>query len=142
MSKYIQVKTEIKDEKLFATALQAVCQANKLIFEHSPAGLVAYGFSSTTADYVIRKRQLRSYGDLAFRVTPDGVEVIIDDLDTRGREIVNQIKQGYSRAKIEQVARARGLDVQEVPAEGGAIRLRLVPKPVARGRHVQVRRGR
>jgi len=143
MSKYMEVQTELKDVATFVAALTAVCQNNRLLVEKGP-GLVAYGYSNQTidADFVIRKRQLGAYGDLAFCKTSDGIKVVVDDLDDRGQEIVRQIKQQYARTRIEKVARARGLVVEEVPAEGGAIRLRLVAPDSARQDRVHVRRGR
>jgi len=143
MSKYMEVQTELKDAATFETALTAVCQDNRLVVEKGP-GLVAYGYSKQTvdADFVIRKRQLGAYGDLAFCKTPDGIKVIVDDLDQRGQEIVRQVKQRYARTRIEKLARARGLEVQEVEAEGGAIRLRLVVPDNDRQNRTHVRRGR
>jgi len=68
----------------------------------------------------------------------------VDDYDNheggKGRKILNGVKREYARRKVTQLARRRGLEVEEIH-ENGAVRLRLVPKRGRRSeRRVRVRR--
>lgn len=148
MSKYRRIETEFRDESTLRQALADVCQARRIEFETGD-GLALYGFEGNrrreTAELVIRRRHLgRLTNDLGFHRRPDGTfEVIISDFDSRhtAAEVVREVKQRYARLQVEKLARARGYRVEEVPAEGGAIRLRLVQNtPARQPARAQIRR--
>ena len=148
MSKYRRIETEFRDESTLRQALADVCQARGIQFETGKA-LALYGFASDrrpeTAEFVIRRRYLgKLTNDLGFHRRPDGTfEVIISDYDSRytAAVIVREVKQRYARLQVEKLARARGYRVEEVPAEGGAIRLRLVQNtPARQPARAQIRR--
>jgi len=141
MSKYQRVQTKFKNSEILAQAIADVCQKNSIMFEAGES-VTIYGWKRQTAtgEFVIRKGQLRSIGDLGFHRTDDGTfEVIIDDLDRRGARIVKQVKQRYARLEVERMARARGMRVEEVE-ENGVTRMRLYPQKARTAMRQSVRR--
>ena len=130
MSNYLKVQTEMRDQTAFVTALTTVCQANRIPVE-TGQDLVAHGFAGRSVgnvNAVIRKQALRSYGDLGFRYTDGGIEVILDDSDTRGQALLRQIKVEYAKTRVTTLAERRGMQVVEVPTDDGTTRLRLIPQ--------------
>jgi len=149
MSKYLKVETQFKDAGLLQQALADVCAARRIQYEQGE-GLTLYGYQGKArperAEFVVRRGYIsRSANDLGFHRLPDGsFEIIISEYDsehTSAAHIAREVKQRYARLKVEKVARARGLQVQEIEGEGGVIRLRLVVPDNDRQR-VRVRRGR
>jgi len=129
MSKYKRVETDIKSQGLLVKALQDL----KIAFEQGEA-LPLYGYRGDrrreTAEVVIRRHNIdMSANDLGFHRREDGgFEAIISqyDSETRGQEMLNQVRQRYAYHAVCQQARARGYNVVEQKAEGGAVRLQLV----------------
>lgn len=147
MSKYLRVKTQFKDEVLFREALEAVCSEMGITYETHETPRTLVGWSGRRerqkAHYSIPRRHM-GFGEMGFRREDDEIAVIVDEYDNRegkrGREILNGVKREYARRKVTQLARRRGLEVEEI-RENGAIRLRLVPKRSRRSeRRVRVRR--
>ena len=139
MSKYRRIETKFRDEETLRQALADVCQERGITFQ-TGNNLTLYGYQGDprpeTADYIIRRRHI-SYNanDLGFhRTDASTFDVIISEFDQRhtGAQIVREIKQRYARLQVEKEARRRGYRVEEIPAEGGAIRLRLVATTATR----------
>ena len=123
MSKYKKIQTQIMDRDCLIQALEAI----EVPFEQGQA-LALQGYSGThpqTVEFAIRKQHPRSFGDLGFHRVGNQYEVIVDDMDRRGQEIVRQVQQQYAVAKVTKEARAKGYTVVPQKAEGGVIRLQL-----------------
>jgi len=131
MSKYKRIETEIKNEALLVQALQDL----EIPFEQGE-GLSLYGYHGDkrreTAEIVVRRKHINSSAnDLGFhRLPTGGFEAIISeyDSDTRGMEILNQVRQRYAYHAVVAQARARGYNVVQQQAQGGALRLQLVKR--------------
>jgi len=129
MSKYKRVETDIKSEALLVKALQDL----KIAFEQGEA-LPLFGYQGDrrreTAEVVIRRHDIGlSANDLGFHRREDGgFEAVISEYDSRthGQKMLNQVRQRYAYHAVCQQARARGYNVVEQKAEGGAVRLQLV----------------
>ena len=123
MSKYKRIQTQITDCDCLVQALEAI----GVPFEQGQC-LALEGYSGThpqTVEFAIRKKHLRSFGDLGFYRIGNQYEVIVDDMDRRGQEIVRQVKKQYAVAKITKEAQRTGHIVIPQKAEGGIIRLQL-----------------
>ena len=155
MSRYLKVETEFNDLTMFESALQTTCAKLGIEFEHhtKPTNLIGYQGDTRpeTAHYIVRRRHIGgSCNDLGFRVQPDGtVTAVISEFDndttygtdSRGIGVLNAVKQEYALQKVTQMAKRRGLEVEQVE-ENGVIRLRLRKKAASRrnNRRVSVRR--
>jgi len=150
MSQYLKVKVQFKDEEVFQEALIATCQDRRIQFEEhtrtGPARLRGYqgDLRDETAHYIVRKRYVGgSSNDLGFRREDGEIVAVISEFDTKhgGQDILNHVKREYARRKVKEMARRRGMDVEEIH-DNGAIRLRLVPRQSRRPKRrvVRVRR--
>ena len=145
MSKYKRIKTKITDRECLRQAfvmtklpfefmgitdgenLAQALKATGIPFERGEK-LFLNGYSGKYPDpveFVIRKEHLGSFGDLGFRPVDGQYEVIVDDMDRRGQEIVKQVQQQYAVAKVTKEAQAKGYTVVPQKAESGVIRLQL-----------------
>jgi len=139
MSKYRRIETQFKDEITLRQALTDVCKERDIAFEAGEA-LILYGYQGDPrpeiAEYVIRRNHIScSANDLGFHRRADGTfEIIISEYDSRttAAHIVREVKQRYARLQVEKLARARGYRVEEIPAQGGAVRLRLIATTATR----------
>ena len=123
MSHYKRIQTQITDRDCLVQALEAV----GVPFEQGQA-LALQGYSGThpqTVEFAIRKQHLRSYGDLGFHRVGNQYEVIVDDMDRRGQEVMRQVQQQYAVIKVTKEARSKGYTVVPQKVEGGVIRLQL-----------------
>lgn len=147
MSKYLKVKTEFRDEAMFREALEVVCEERRIRFEEHAEATNLIGWQGATRDdvahYIVRRGYVgHASNDLGFRREDGQVVAVISEYDMRhgGQAILNAVKREYARRKVTEMARRRGLEVEEVH-ENGAIRLRLVKKSTRRPqRRVRVRR--
>jgi len=146
MSKYKRIETNIKNPDLLRQALMEVCAREGLRF--AEGYLLAHAYKSdqdTRVQFVIRKAELRSYGDLGFALTNDSTgdhmrvvsrwegmvqhstfEIIVDDLDRRGQKVASEVKRSYAILEATAQAQARGYTVSPVKDEQGrTLELRL-----------------
>jgi hypothetical protein len=130
MSKYKRINTKFTDRDALVAALEA-CE---LPFEEGEA-LSLYGFEGRrrreTANVVVRRQHVGSLAnDLGFtwNQAEGRYDVIISEYDEHGpgQRRLKTIKQEYARRQVYALAEENGYTVQEVPAEGGVVRLQLV----------------
>lgn len=128
MSKYKRIETKITDPRLLQMALQEVVDREGLTFEEGD--LIAHGYrhsQDTPAQFIIRKETLHSFGDLGFALALDDTfEIIVDDLDWKGKKVACEVKRSYAILEATAKAQAHGYTVSPIKDEQGrTLELRL-----------------
>jgi hypothetical protein len=141
MSKYKRIATELKDRELIVEAVGALGGKIEVLTDvrHLPGlfpGQYEYE-DAFTASFPVEEARKAHRAKITFAkpaVDNDfekpGYMVSFDEhVSWVGRDLqadVNAIKQECARRQVYALAEANGFTVQEVPAEGGVVRLQLV----------------
>lgn len=135
MSKYLKIKTEMRDITLLTQALDAAAQEHGFEWERHAPGVHLYGYVGDrrpeVAEFVIRKRFVgRSSNDLGWAIQSDGtIQALVSDFDSRQKKsqaIVKSVNDGYTIANATRLAQKAGYTVTPIRnGQGKVVELTL-----------------
>jgi len=121
----MKMKTQCKIQAHLVAALQA----SGIKFEQAQAGqtltMNGYGGVKRQADFVIRKSEIASYGDMGYKWNGSEFDLVADDYagQRKQEQVIKLISREYAAAFTIAQMEAAGYGWERVDQENGAIQL-------------------